>query len=165
MESKLIDIFHFFIRRLTGSTNPNLTEKTVLIFLQKISKVYDLESLGDWWCWWYISFQFAYWSNKKTRFNGNIPQNWIFGDKAIERWNSKPDSWWFYTNQFLQKYEIEEPVEYCKSSTKEIYEVERRRFHNTIEGFMNCQSFAKYSRKSLSCATCKFKEKCKLNEE
>lgn len=164
MESTLIDIFHFFIKRLTGNMSPSLNEKTVLLFLQKVGRYYDLELLGDQWCWDYMSFQFAYWSSKKTRFNGNIPANWIFGDKALERWNSKPDTWTYYTDLFLKKYEIERPVEYCKHSTREVYEIERQRFHNTIEGYINCQSFAKYSSKSLSCLTCKFKAKCKTNE-
>lgn len=164
MKDSIIDIFHFFIKKLTGNPGPIIKEEQVDKFLLKIDKIYGLKTLGDWWAWTYLSFQFAYWSSKKTRFNGNIPVNWVLGDKAIERWNSKPESWYYYTNLFLARYEISRPVHYYKGSVNQLFELERKRFHNTDEGFLNCLSFSEYSPKSVSCLTCKFRSKCKKRE-
>lgn len=162
MKGELINIFHFFIRKLTGNSAPKVEEKLIDSFLEKVYKIYDPESLGDWWAWSYVSFQFAYWSGKKTRFNGHIPANWIFGNKSLERWINRPDSWLYYTNLFLSKYEIERPVEYYKGSMNSIFEIERKRFHNTWQGYVNCMSFSKYSPKSISCLTCKYRSKCRV---
>lgn len=161
MEDKLVGTFKFFIKKLTGNDNPNIKESLLKGFLKKIDKLYDLKLLGDWWVWSYLSFQFCYWSEKKTRLNGNIPANWVFGDKAIQRWKDRSDFWEYYTNLFLFKNEIEKPVKYYGGSVSNLFEVERRRFHNTVEGYFNCLSFSKYSPKSVSCLTCKFRKKCK----
>lgn len=154
--------YELFLRKLYNQDSSYLDDKIFEVFLKKLkSKGINIESRDDWFAWWYLSFQFAYWSEKKTRFDGKIYSNWILGDLAIIRWLNKSEDWSYFTQQFLSKYEIEKKVEYYQGKNlKSLYENIRKEKLNTEEGFFQCQLDSVYSSKSVSCIVCRYKKEC-----
>ena len=74
-------------------------------FIDKVKNIFSDVDL-DWYRQ-FILYQFKYYSDKKTRLDGKVYLNWIFGDKAIIRWKNKEENWQY----FIQKYK--ESIGYC----------------------------------------------------
>lgn len=160
MEQLLYKYYELFSLRFTKSTC--LVKNEIKNFLTKLSKQQDLKCLGDWFCWNYVAFQFEYLVTLNKQMEGRIPANWIFGPKALERWNNRNNEYWMYHVQtFLTSNNVVKPVEFVSIDAEKQYEQERRRFFNTDLGLFHCQQFAKFSAKSPSCMICKNKKTCK----
>jgi hypothetical protein len=159
MGNKLVSIFSFFSQKITGQESI-VEDRLLENFLKILSLKYDPQTLGDWFAWNYVAFQFAFWYDKKTRLNGKIPPNWVFGTKALERWTQRERNWSYFTNLFLSKLEIVSPVEYFGKDMVGVFEQERKRFLNSEIGFLHCQASSVFSKKSPSCIICKYKKDC-----
>lgn len=161
LQDLLYKYFDLFSQKLSGRTCQVRTEITS--FLKLLSKQEDLQSLGDWFAWNYVAFQFEYYSSLKTKMDGKYPANWIFGKKALERWNNKnEDHWLYYVQIFLSNCGIEKPVEFCSLDIETRFEQERKRFFNTDLGLIHCLQFSRYSAKSPSCMICENRKDCKV---
>ena len=160
LAGKLKDCFEFFSVKLSG--NCCLVKGEIKNFLKLLSKQQDLNSLGDWFCWNYVAFQFEYYSSLRTQMMGKYPANWIFGPKALQRWNERNSEYWLYqVGKFMQECEIQVPVNYFSSNLENRFEEERRRFLNSPMGLLHCQQFSRFSDKSPTCMICKNKGSCK----
>lgn len=160
LSDSLYSNYDLLSRKLSGSTCQVKNEITN--FLKLLSKQQNLTQLGEWFCWYYVAFQFEYYHSLKTRMDGRYPANWIFGPKALKRWNERDQEYWFYhVQQFLNNAEIEQPIEFCSSDLETRFEQERKRFFNTDLGLVHCLQFARYSVQSPSCLICKNKKDCK----
>ena len=160
LKDRLLEYFEFFSLKFSGGTCKVKTE--VDRFLVLLSKQQDIKALGDWFAWWYVAFQFEYWVSLKTQMDGRYPANWIFGQKALKRWNDRDQgNWQFYVQSFLNRTAIEQPQEFLSSDVETGFEGERKRFFNTDLGLLHCQQWARYSASSPSCMVCKNKKECK----
>lgn len=159
MKDELTNIFLFFSKKITGYES-QIEGKTLDNFIKLLSTKYDLNTLGEWFVWHYVAFQFAYWYDKQTRMEGRIPFNWIFGPKSFRRWIDKNEDWLYFTNLFLNKTEVKKPIEFYQQNMLKIFEDERKRYINTNMGYIHCQNTAQYSPKSPSCIICKYRKEC-----
>jgi len=148
-------IYEYLVSKIynRNSINININRKVIDIFINK----YDNQLNNDF-IWDYISFQLEYWDNKKTEYS--LRPLWIFGIKAIERWENKDSNWNYYTQLFLNKYEIEKPVTYYKNNLTDKFEEERKRFFGTENGLLNCFASSFYDKKSKYCKICEYKDIC-----
>lgn len=165
MNEKIKEIFYIFTKNLFGHPI-ELSDIDLERFLKNISKQFDIKSLDDWFFWYFFTYQFCYWSTKKTRFGGNVQVNWIVGPKAIERWLKKPDEWFYFCEEFLKRKRISRLITTSgnKYKTGEVNEIDRRRFFNHEDGFRLCSELSLYKTNSISCIVCKFKKICQIQE-
>ena len=160
LEEQLLENYENFSTKLTGG--PCLQKGTEIPnFLKSLSKYQDTKSCGDWFAWYYVAFQFQYWYPLKTRMNGRIPLNWVFGTKALQRWLNRNEEWFYFTQKFIHDSEIVRPVEFENRDMEDIFEAERQRYFNTDLGFLHCSQSAKYDDQSPSCLICRHKKACK----
>ena len=159
LEVYLQECFDFFSIKLSGNVCRVKTEITG--FEKLLAKQQDLEPLGEWFCWNYVAFQFEYYAGLKTQMNGRYPANWIFGKKALERWNSRGENWQYFVQKFLTDHDIQLPIQYHQENLETWFEEQRRKFLNTDRGLYHCLQFARYSAKSATCLICNNKKDCK----
>lgn len=100
-----------------------------------------------------------------------VPFNWIVGKKMVKRWEDKIDQYRFlYSTELLSQrsiptlFQIKELIEVSSEVEETPYheEVERKRFLNTPDGFLNCiLSTTLFDDKSKWCRRCHVKSDCK----
>jgi len=154
MKKNIINTYQIFVRKLYNQGLVKINNKLLDFFIEEFQEVIDENFIWD-----YISFQMEYWSGIKTNFT--LKPDWVFGQKAISRWKKKQSSWSFYTQQFLNKVEIQRPVEYFKANLKDNFQEIRGRNFGTEQGFADCLSFSFYLETSEYCKVCIFKDVCK----
>jgi len=111
----------------------------------------------------YIIFMLNFWGNNDgpKRHDGVIPFTWIFGNKAVERWNNKNDHWKYFNEEFCAKNGLKLIWTYPSNiNLEDSHERERSKFHNTEYGYINCQDYASFSQLSVWCKKCDFKNIC-----
>jgi hypothetical protein len=152
---------NFFSAKINGnrhSPSPSTT-KIVESFIIKFGEV----NIGPNFLWDYMSFQFCYWRDKNYDQRHRIEVNWILGTKAIERWNNRAENWQYFTQQFLNREQIQNTVKkQCnKVSLTESLETERKRYLNSETGLIYCQiEELTYDKDSESCSQCIYKSQC-----
>lgn len=154
MKRNIISIFKFFTVKVLNQGSIEVNDRALGYFM----RVYK-NQINEKFIWDYIAFQMAYWYDKNTKFN--FQASWVFGDKAIERWDNKPESWAYYTQLFLNKVGIEKQVTFYKADLTSVFEEERSKFFNTDQGFAHCLLTSHYSENSNYCKICDFKDICK----
>lgn len=161
MKQNIRDIYTYFLVKLYNQGNVFIEDKLIDSFLKDLSKFISVESLNEDFVWSYFSFQFAYWSQKKTRFANKIYHSWVLGSKAIERWFSRSKFSDYHVQQFLDKRELDRPIKFCKVDLREKFEEVRKRDLNTPQGFLNCFLDSCYSESSEVCKKCDYVRECK----
>lgn len=146
-------------------------------FVNWLDKKYKLQSVG-----WpillkYFFFQFNYWHQKQTRFDGKIMLGWVIGPKAQQRWieienrgkidflvnvyftNKKNISFTSILNHFSPR-----KVSFDMLLLNDVEEIEKRRYYNDPElGLASCVlSTTLFNKHSLLCITCHFKTSCRI---
>ena len=154
MKSNIINIFNLLSIKAFNQGFTNISSKSLDFFMS-----FYKDKLTQDFIWEYVSFQIAYWYNKKT--NNKFAVSWVFGEKAIQRWENKPENYLYYTQLFLNKLGIERPVFYYKVNLRIKFEEMRALYFNTDKGFENCSINSFYSNDSKYCEICDFKEICK----
>lgn len=159
MKQLVEDYYKIFTKSLFGY-EIELEEKALGAFCKRIGV--DQNSLGEWFVWNYLCYQFTYWTSKRTRFDHKIQVSWILGPKAIERWNNKPESWNYYVDEFLKKKAIRRPTAYHKAEGLALLnEDDRKRYSSQVDGFLSCINEDLYNERSITCLTCKNRQICK----
>lgn len=170
-ESETIKFFEYFYRKITNNELFSLTytdkdKKTTQNFIKKVQKKYG-DGIGFDWLFFYFSFQFMYWDEKRTKLGKRrVYFNWIIGNKALKRFIEKDNNQIYFSELFCRQYEIKkgdliktEQKTHTDISKRE--EEEKERFYGNTEGFLNCiENTTFYNRKSKFCFSCLFKNSC-----
>lgn len=154
MKRKVIHIYSDLVRKVYNQGYIETNNKTIDSFI-----TYFKFQINEEFIWDYITFQLSYWSNKRTNYSLNA--SWVFGPKARNRWDNKPINWQYFTQLFLNKYELQRPVNYFKADLEEKFEQERGKYFGTDNGILNCLAASYYSERSKFCKICEFKDICK----
>jgi hypothetical protein len=94
----------------------------------------------------------------RTRFD-RIYVNWIFGKKALKRWNERTEEQIYYANRFKLILGIQKKLE--KLSSVEYMNQERNRFNNNSRQLIHCNELSLFDDKSAVCINCVFFISCK----
>lgn len=121
-------------------------EKLIKDFIDKINI-----NVGEQWLLDFIIFQFSYYDGMKTRFD-RVYLNWIFGDKAIERWENRTEQQVYFANEFRRKLGINR--EFDKLNIKEHNEREKLRFTDINDRLLYCDELSLFSDSSDICKCC-----------
>lgn len=115
------------------------------------------EGVGEDWLLNFTIFQFSYYDGMKTRFD-RIYINWIYGDKALHRWDSRTDAQIYYANLFRERIGIKpkQPI----LNVKTWRDQERCRFENSNRQLLHCDELMLFDKVNVICITCKMYEKC-----
>jgi len=127
-------------------------EKSLQNFIKKIPS-----RAGEDWLYSFIIFQFSYYDGQKTRFD-RIYTNWIFGEKALERWRDRTEAQIYYADQYKVKLGVRRERE--KLSAKEYMNRERLRFDDNARQFIHCNELSLFDKKSVFCNNCIFFISC-----
>ena len=141
------------------------TRKYLLNFYNVFNKQYG-ESVDENLILNFIVLQFRCYEHAKTRFGKNhIYLNWILGKKALSRWERKKDSWLYWNDEFIKRYNIDRPKQICVNNEegKNFFNnIERRRFYNTERGLLHCVELDLFDRYNKKCIHCRFKDICSV---
>ena len=103
MEETLKDVFNAVYLRVYGDEynfGNRRVDKTIKDFLKIVPR-----SIGEDWLYDYTMFQFAYYSTLKMRFN-RVYLNWIYGEKAFQRWIKRTESQTFYADKYKLRIQL-----------------------------------------------------------
>lgn len=141
-------------------------------FLSKLDKKYNIDSIGVNFLLNYFIFQFEYWDNLTiSTFSERINLQMILGDKALDRFYNRNSNfdYKFYESKFIIKNDIslskikDHFKEQENNLTIKFEEKEKKRFHGTDRGFLNCiEKTTLFNHFSSLCVVCKFKVDCKI---
>ena len=155
-------------QRFTWTPNEN-TDKLVEKFFTRFEKRgVHRESMGIVFLYDYFCDSYNYWTNSGRELK-NIPITWIIGEPQLYRWDNKCEEYKYsYTEGFLSKTKVptlNELRSRLNITQRELVctseELDRQRFYNTSEGFLNCiLTTSLYHSESKWCNACKFKEDC-----
>lgn len=147
-------------------------------FIELVNSQYGLRNVDELWFFNYVESNWNYYFDKKGMKFGkmSIQLNWIFGEKAFIRYVQIKEIDDNYFSK-CRKINIDLGLNIFPTITdlkgKNFYDlnirsavfsedIERRRFHNTPEGFYWCSSNTSlYNHKSSFCAVCRFNQDCK----
>ena len=146
------------------------TKESINRFIQRLDKRgVKVQSLGLSYLYDYFTYSFNFWTKDGEDLRC-IPFNWIIGEPQYLRWINRSEHYHFYCRTgILSKVDLPKLSElksvlYTDNIPKLDYseELEKERFFNTNEGFVNCILLTTlYSKSSKWCIRCKFKTGCK----
>lgn len=135
------------------------TNKTYLKFLDKFVSMYPVYSEDL--IWDYLAFQFEYYENQENRVIQVVQPAWIFGDKALDRWRNRRDSWKYFTNKFIKKWGLKTPTIIEKRNITIYLDNLRQLYYNTDQGFLLCLKESLFSEVNETCIKCDNYNRCK----
>lgn len=160
MKQHMEYIYALLLRKIYNQNCSTISKKVYDAFCVRVSRSVDLRLVGFDWAWEYIVFQFEYWSSVKIQQGNKMNPSWVFGEKAIQRWEKRLKSSQYYGEKFLEKWEISKPVRFFSSSMGERWEKIRSQCNNTPEGFLDCQLDSRFSKESKYCKVCDYAGVC-----
>jgi len=159
MKEVLKDIFNRIYLRVYGDeyvfSNARV-EKCLDEFLTIIPS-----SAGEDWLYNYTVFQFAYYSNKRMRFD-RVYLNWIYGEKALKRWMNKTEAQVFYADKYKVNIGVRKPQD--SLSAHEYRDAERWRFKDINRQLIHCDETSLFEVKSDVCRACPMYKTCLLKD-
>lgn len=132
-------------------------EKLLNDFLDKVNT-----NIGEGWLLEFVVFQFSYYDGMKTRFD-RIYLNWIFGEKAIDRWNNRTEQQVYFADEFKKKLGIKKEFE--SINIRDYIESEKLRFEDIYQRLIHCDELSLFIDDSDICKCCLFYQKCKIHEQ
>ena len=95
--------------------------------------------------------------------------SWVFSKSAFDKWTKKKETWEYVATKYVKsEYDIsfdeliDSDNDQDESELIPVYEMDKKRWHNTVVGFAFCQdSLLEFSEKSKYCVSCKFQIPCK----
>lgn len=130
-------------------------DKELTRFLEIIPKGAD-----DNWMREFTVFQFAYYSTLRIRFD-RVFFHWIYGKKALARWNKRSKEQIYYANKYKLKLGIRKKLE--SLSAKAYMAQERLRFTDEARRFLHCHNLALFDNDHAFCQHCAFYKSCQEN--
>ena len=118
----------------------------------------------------YLEFQFNHWYKHESESEiKRIQPEWIFGDKALKRWEKTDKKISAFVVRKNLKKDIKFKAEFKKENWNNIVlklndkeEQNKTKFFNTVKGFYFClETTTLYNHKSKYCFDCKFNKDCK----
>jgi len=183
LEQKVISIFEYYLTIISGQPDFKVKlhsreEVAVKNFCKFLFDKYGKFSIGPNWWFEYFTFQFEHWRDKQTRLGKGMAQiSWVIGKKAFDRWMNKSEDYWYFCTEGLLKFNPQikrsEIIEIYENSLLNsnkrdfkiisiIEEIEKKRFHNTDQGFTHCMTASTlFHHRSKLCILCKHKSSCK----
>lgn len=177
------DVYQDFYRETSMHKDfvytPTEQDKTVLRkFVDYVDNTYGLNTADIDWVVNYIESNFNFWWDVPTRFGtGVIMFSWVFGKKAIERYEKikgkdsklarhRRSIRLGISLKIIDKYKKKETSQDLSEfviGIREAEEKEKTRYYNTEEGLLWCISQTTlYNHLSHNCIVCNFKDKCKI---
>lgn len=160
MLERLQDIFNE-IYLLTYSDEYTFTNKKVLKSLELFVAKMPVGA-GDDWLYNFTVFQFAHYSSQKKR-HERLYINWIYGDKALKRWNERTEQQSYYAGRFAAKIGLRRQLE--KMDATEYMNTERSRFEEASRQLIHCHELTLFNDRSAVCRNCSFYISCKKNDD
>ena len=152
---ELQDIFnhiHLHVYGVEYNFSNSRIKKSLNKFLTTIPK-----GVGEDWFFNYTIFQFAYYSNLKTHCS-RVYLNWVYGPKALERWENRTEQQLFYSNQFKLQFKLSLPLKTLNS--RSYFILERSRFQKKERQLLHCNELSLFSDDQI-CKSCYYYDKCK----
>lgn len=159
-QQKFVEIYQYFFRKVSGfsKTDINLSDTEKKMVEKFLTKKPDI---SEDWLFDYLVFQFSRYQDKITKYGkGVVPINWVIGVKAEAAWKARTEQQLYYAQKFKAEYGIIKNVDWKNSFSEHFKNRERKRFHNTELGFLNCKDFELKREINKYCITCKFKKYC-----
>ena len=160
MKEILKDTFNLIYLHVYGVEynfrNKNV-EKEIDSFLGKMP-----DGAGEEWMYEYIVFQFAHYNGMKTRFN-RVYLNWIFGDKALQRWRERTEDQSYHANQY--KLSLGVKKDSPRLSISEYNNAERMRFTDMSRQLLHCHENSLFSVGNDICKVCPMYKTCILKKD
>lgn len=161
MIKQLISLYEYFFRATSGNAQfvciPTAAERKLIT--KFVSVIPDIASED--WMFDYLVFQFGRYYDLKTRYGkGVILISWVLGQKAMDAWKARTEQQLYYTQKFKIELGLEKKKDFTMKLSEDFLNAERERFHNTEQGFLNCQELELKKQKNRICITCKFKKYC-----
>lgn len=173
----IIDLYSFFYKRMYKGTSydfdkeSELHNKQIDSFLQALQE--DKVIAGPNWLIDYFSFQWNYWIDASTKTKKKVMLSWIIGQKALDRWNNKHESYQYYYKRNLY-YIFEITTEDVRRSItigiqnqqpdpiSEAEESEKLVYQDGIERLVHCMEFTTlFHPQSPICDKCQQQDSCK----
>jgi hypothetical protein len=105
--SKYEEIYSKISGNLDYSYYLNKNEEVTLTkFLSSLNNDLNLNSIDELFLHDYMCWQFSRLYERKTRLEGKIPLNHIIGQKALLEWQNRGDSWTYWRDVFIEKFNI-----------------------------------------------------------
>jgi hypothetical protein len=140
--------------------NCDLKKQDIQTFLWRLSRKTNLVSVGKNYIWNYLTYvifkktQIRRWSAFKT--------SWFFSVGSVNQWFEKNDDWYVYHGRWLSESKLKQPVTTDNISPRNTEEIYRKKYHNTIKGFVTClENTSLYDPESRYCKLCYKKLDCR----
>ena len=172
IEEIAIKVYTYFRVSYKGnSTRSKISDRDLTTIRKWSHKISKTKGRGSQWgpksIFLYVSFQYDYWSSKDLKYaNSIIPANMVFGDKALERWNSRREHFTYFSVKYVDSKNMSLETIYPKKkvamSTIEVEDEDRILHYGSEDGFANCLiETSLFDPQSKHCPKCPFREYCK----
>lgn len=162
-------LYTYFYQKIYGysiGNAPQDRQQAMITNLGKrLSKYYEISSLGFDFFFEYIMFQWEYWLDKRTK--RKIALEWLIGKKAIQRWMDRNEHSAYFVNENIVKaYGIDRDGLRNKyypgqENADDAEELEKTR-HQGAARLYHCSQFTTmYNHRSQVCLSCDMKKDCK----
>lgn len=155
MKEQLKTIFNTIYLKVNGFEyyfGNKKVDKEIDLFLKNLPV-----NVGEDFLWNFTIFQFAYYEGMKTRFD-RIFINWIYGKKALLRWNDKNKEQVYWSDEFRKKYRIISEIP--KVDISDHNNMERLRFEDKGRQIYHCLAENLFKECEV-CSNCVNFETCK----
>lgn len=133
-------------------------------FIKALGKEFHLERIGEDFLWKYCLFQFDYWSKLTiSSFDKKMRFSLIFGEKALQRYNSRNSDFDF----LIKECDVKLSRKKCFTPSFEganLCDIEsfyRKQKLNTEEGLVHCLTHTTlYLPSDISCKNCSYSSDC-----
>jgi len=166
---EIFDMFEHTYRQITRSDYAlnvkDYHRLRAVKFIEAIDDDIGLININKHWLFNYICYQFSFYDALiGQRVKKNV-FSWIFGEKALSRWNNRnKDTWLFYTQEFQQQHSLYfDLCEQFDTTQLDSYEENiKRSYTNDQQRLSKCMlTTTLYNRKSIPCLLCVCKKTCK----
>lgn len=130
-------------------------EKQLIDFLKLIPEV-----AGEDWLYRFTIFQFSYYDGMKIRFD-RIYLNWIYGPKALQRWEERTEAQVYYADKFELSLGIKK--EFATIQINDYSNNERKRFQDMSRQLIHCDENLLFDKECQTCKNCELFKTC-LNQ-
>lgn len=156
MRELIQNVFNNVYFQLNGQEY-SFKNKQVLKHLDGFIKIIPRGAYEEW-LYEFTIFQFAHYDQMRTRFD-RIYVNWIYGEKALQRWNERTEAQMYFATQFKIRKGIRQD-KIVKLSSSSLDSAERNRFEEMSRQFIHCDDNALFVKDCEDCVKCPMFDTC-----